>query len=60
MVTWLLLLKSLNCAFILHYTINFEKNKNEATNKKYTSNERIFYILYAKILKNLMIKDSEA
>ena len=40
---------------INNFYCNFDKN--EATNKKYTSNERIFYILYAKILKNLMIKD---
>ena len=35
-------------------------DKSEATDKNNTSNERIFHISNAKILKNLMIKDSEA
>ena len=36
------------------------RDKSEATDKNNTSNERIFHTFYAKILKNLMIKDSEA
>ena len=35
-------------------------DKSEATDKNNASNERIFHISNAKILKNLMIKDSEA
>ena len=35
-------------------------DRNKATSKKFTLNERKFYTLNSKILKDLMIKDSEA
>ena len=63
-MTWLLTLKSLNIYItihdggflksgyieindVLHFPCNADKNK--ATNKKYTSNERNFFIFYEKI-----------